>query len=151
MKGAFSLNNPLVGTARPPDNKAFSPKKGVVFAVNGAPPPPTPAPSPPPPFSLVGGGGFTENPRGGGVLPGEGRGGGARGVCGNFLGGGGGGRGRQGRRAPFTAKTSPFFGENALITEGGGVAFKGGSLHDGFGGFDGFCSAPYPPFACPTQ
>ena len=46
--------------------KAFSPKKGLVFAVNGASappppplgPPPPPHPSPPPPF-FWGGGGFT--------------------------------------------------------------------------------------------
>ena len=70
------------------------------------PPPPQPPPPPPPgrprprpPFLLGGGGGFTENP-GGGVLSGEGK---------------GGGRGRRGRRAPFTAKTSPLFGENAFF------------------------------------
>ena len=42
-----------------------------------------------------------------------------------------------------------------------GVEFKGRSLHDGFGSFDGFGGsgehltllllAPYAPFACPTQ
>ena len=35
-----------------------------------------------------------------------------------------------------------------------GVEFKGGSLHDGFGGFDGFGGSGehlYPPFACPTK
>ena len=80
------------------------------------PPPPTPNPSPPPPPpSPGGGGGFTENPKGwGGVFQergGGGRGGGrARGVYGEFGEGGGAG----GAEAPFTAKTSPFFGENAL-------------------------------------
>ena len=38
------------------------------------------------------------------------RGGGGPGVCTGNLGGGGGGA-----EAPFTAKTSPFFGENALF------------------------------------
>ena len=69
-------------------------------------PPQAPRPRPPPPF-LLGGGVFTENPRGGGSSR---RGGGARvrGVYGEFEGGGG------GAEAPFTAKTSPFFGENAF-------------------------------------
>ena len=91
--------------------------KGV-FAEKGArfcgkrglgPLPPPQAPRPRPPFLL--GGGFTENPRGGGVLQGGGGGGeGGPGACtGNFLGGGGGGA-----EAPFTAKTSPFFGENTF-------------------------------------
>ena len=84
--------------------KAFSPKKGLVFAVNGAsPPPPPPAPRPrPPPFLLGDGGGFTENPRGG-VLPGEGRGGGGRGVYGEFFFWGG----EEAPKAP-----SPIYREN---------------------------------------
>ena len=86
-----------------------------VFAEKGArfrgkrglatPPPPNPGPSPPPPLS-PGGRGFTENPRGGGVFQergGEGQGR-VRGIWG----------GEGGAEAPFTAKTSPFFGENAL-------------------------------------
>ena len=98
----------------PEGPKAFSPKKGLVFAVNGAsaqPPParPTPGPSPPPTLSpgrrwgllkIPGGGGVSRRERGGG---GEGQG-----RVWGTLGGGG------GAEAPFTAKTSPFFGENAF-------------------------------------
>ena len=94
------LSNLLEGglvALQEPTLKAFSPKRGLVFAVNGAsapPPPKFPGPSPPPPFLLGGGGGFTENPRGRGSSR---RGGGARGVHGEFGGGG----------AP-----SPIYGEN---------------------------------------
>ena len=71
--------------------KAFSPKRGLVFAVNGASATPPPlAPRPPP--SLSPGRGFTENPRGG-VFQERG-GGGEQGCVGEF----GGGRGRE---APF--------------------------------------------------
>ena len=98
--------------------KAFSPKKGLVFAVNGAwAPPPSPGPPTPPPLppfllALGGGGGFTENARGGrGSSRREGGGGVARVCTGNLEKGRGGGGGAE---APFTAKTSPFFGENAL-------------------------------------
>ena len=85
--------------------KAFSPKRGLIFTVNGASAPPpkfpvhTPAPpppgrTPPPPRD------FPAKPH----APGE-RAAGARG-----RGGGG------GAEAPFTAKTSPLFGEKALET-----------------------------------
>ena len=97
------------------ENKAFSPKKGLVFAVNGPrrpspppPPPPTPRPRPPPLFP-GGRGGFTENPRGGGSFQERGGGGGGQGCARGIWGGGAGGA-----EAPFTAKTSPFCGENAL-------------------------------------
>ena len=78
----------------------------------GPDPPPTPGPSPPPPFSWGTVGVLLKIPEGGGVLPGEGRGG-ARGVYGEFVffGGGGGGEGAEPhlprKRAPFSAKT-PF-------------------------------------------
>ena len=58
--------------------KAFSPKRGLVFAVNAA--------SAPPPFRLGGGGGFTENPKGRGSSR---RGGGERGCVRGIWGGGG--------------------------------------------------------------
>ena len=74
------------------------------------PRPPPPGPSPPAPSFSWGAVGVLLKIPGGGVLPGEERGG-ARGVCGEFFFGGGG----RGRRAPFTAKTSPLFGENALF------------------------------------
>ena len=108
------LTNSALGEGKPPKKRGlfrFRRKKGLVFAVNGARrpdphPPPPPTPRPPP----WGRGGFTENPGGGGGLAGEGGGGRARGVYGGIWGGGG-----QGAPRPhFTAKTSPFFGENAL-------------------------------------
>ena len=77
------------------------------------PPHPRPLAPAPPPFLLGGGGGFTENPRGGGGSSrGEGGGGGgrARGVYGEFGGGG--------AEAPFTVKMSPVFGENAFFVKG---------------------------------
>ena len=98
--------------------RRFPPKKGLVFAVNGPaprPPPPTPDPSPPPPFLLGGGGGFTENAGGGGSSRrGGGRGGGKGQGCvrGIWVAGG--------AEAPFTAKTSPLFGENAFQWTGPG-------------------------------
>ena len=69
-----------------PPKKAFSPKRGLVFAASGAsapPPPPPPAPRHRPPFLLGGGGGFAENLRGRGVFH-EGGGGRARGVYRKF-------------------------------------------------------------------
>ena len=82
-----------------PTKKAFSPKKGLVFAVNGAsaPPPPAPRPRPPPPSTEIpGGGGFFQE-RGGGGGP--------------VFRGGGGAEGAEPhlprKRAPFSAKT-PF-------------------------------------------
>ena len=77
---------------------AFSPKKGLVFAVN--------SPPPPPPFSWGAVGVLLKIPGGGGVFQGEG-GGRARGVYREFWGGGG-------AEAPFTVKMSPVFGENAF-------------------------------------
>ena len=91
--------------------KVFSPKTGLIFAVNGAsaPLPPPRGPSPPPPlFSWGGRGGYTENPTGGGVF--QKRGGGARGCARGIWGGGG------GAEAPFTVKMSPLFGENAFLS-----------------------------------
>ena len=85
--------------------KAFSPKKGLVFAVHGASaPPPHPRPlAPAPPFFLGGGGGFTENPWGGGGSSRRGEGEEGPGVCtGNFVGGG-----ERAPRAP-----SPIYREN---------------------------------------
>ena len=72
--------------------KALLPKRGLVFAVNGAsapPPHPRPLAPAPPPFLLGGGAGagLLKIPGGGG-LPGRGGGGGGPGVCtGNFGGG----------------------------------------------------------------
>ena len=93
--------------------KAFSPKRGLIFTVNGAsapPPPPPPQiprthpwPSPPPspPFLLEDPPGiFSKTP----TAPQEKEG----------VGGEGPGVGGGGAEAPFTAKTSPLFGENAL-------------------------------------
>ena len=84
-----------------PGKKAFSPKRGLVFAVNGAsahPPPAPPAPRP-----RQGRGCFTENPRKG-VRSSRG-GGGGPGVCrGNFLGGGGG----RGAEAIYRENEPPF-------------------------------------------
>ena len=90
--------------------KAFSPQKGARFRgkwglATSSPPPPPEAPRPAPPFLL--GAGFLLKIPWGGVLPGGVGGARVRGVYGEFGGGG--------AEAPFTAKTSPFFGENALI------------------------------------
>ena len=90
--------------------KAFSPKKGLVFAVNGASPPPPPprppqAPRPPAPF-LLGGGVFTENPRGGGGLPG---GGGEGQGCVRGIWGGG-----RGHRGPIYRENEPLFRRKRL-------------------------------------
>ena len=98
-----------------PGKKAFSPKRGLVFAVNGArrprrslPPPQKNSPrtplaaTAPPPSPLL-----EEPPPPPGIFsktPTARKGGGGR------VAGGGGGA----AEAPFTAKTSPFFGENAL-------------------------------------
>ena len=81
--------------------KAFSPEKGLVFAVNGvsAPPPPkfpVHAPGPLPPLSLSWGLSVKPPP------PPRRKGGRGRGA--------GGGPGAE---ASFTAKTSPFFGSKA--------------------------------------
>ena len=92
-----------------PRNKAFSPKRGLVLTVNGAsaPSPPTPGPRPRPPFLLVGGGGFTENSRGGFF---QDRGGRARGVYGGEFWGGGG----RGRRGPIYRENEPPFRRKRL-------------------------------------
>ena len=73
------------------------------------PGPPTPGHSPPPPHSPGGRWGVYWKCQGGGGFFQE-RGG----VCTEIFGGG---EGRRGRRAPFTAKTSSFFGENAFFCD----------------------------------
>ena len=90
--------------------KAFSPKRGLVFTVNGPrhPPLPTPkfpvdTPGPSPPLLLKGV--LLKIPGGGGGLPESGEGGGGR-IWGWGKGGG--------AEAPFTVETSPLFGENAF-------------------------------------
>ena len=83
-------------------------EKGFVFAVNGAsaPPPPTPGPSPPPPLSPGGQWGvFLKTPLRG-VFQERG---GAQGCARGIWGGGG-------AEAPFTAKTSPLFGQKRLLS-----------------------------------
>ena len=88
--------------------KAFSPKKGLVFAVSGAsapPPSPTPAPSPPPTLSRGRRRGFYWKSQGG-VFQ-EREGGGGPGACTGNFGGGGGEAHLPRKRAPFSAKT-PF-------------------------------------------
>ena len=92
-------------------NKAFSPKKGLVFAGSGASPPPapTPGPSPPPPLRLSPGGqGFTENPRGGGVFQEGGGWGEGQGCVRGIWGGGGGGEG------PIYRENEPLFRRKRL-------------------------------------
>ena len=97
------------------NNKGVFAEKGARFRGKwglGAPlPPPPPRPlAPPPPFFWGAGRVYLKIQEGGGSSrrEGGGRGGGGPGVCtGNLAGGGG-------AEAPFTAKTSPFFGENAL-------------------------------------
>ena len=89
--------------------KAFAPKRGLVFAANGASPPPHPRPLTPAPFLLEAGSGvLLKIPRGGGGgLPGEGGGEGkARGVYGE-LGGGG-------RRGPVYRENLPPFRRKRL-------------------------------------
>ena len=89
--------------------KAFSPKKGLVFAVNGASPPPapTPSPSPPPPPFLLGGGVLLKIPGGGGL---PGRGGGGRGGQGRVRGIWGGG----GWQGPIYRENEPLFRRKRL-------------------------------------
>ena len=82
--------------------KAFSPKRGLVFAVKGASPLPPPPPALAPLFSWVAVEVVLKIPERGG-LPG---GGGGPVSTGN-LGGG--------AEAPFTVKMSPLFGENAFL------------------------------------
>ena len=84
--------------------KAFSPKRALVFAVNGASAPPA-HPRPLAPFSSGGGGGFTENPRGGGSSR---KGGGGPGVCTGNLGGEGAPRPHlPWKWAPFSGRQAP--------------------------------------------
>ena len=89
--------------------KAFSPKTGLVFAVNGAsaPPPPPPAPHPRPPFSWGAVGVLLKIPRRGGGFSRSGEGGGGR----------GGGEGALRAPSPiYRENESPLFGENAFST-----------------------------------
>ena len=93
--------------------KAFSLKRGLIFTVNGASsPPPLQIPPPPPPLT------WETPPLGFSVKPPpppQNKGGaGARGRRAGGRGRGAGGWGGGGAEAPFTAKTSPLFGENAF-------------------------------------
>ena len=111
-----NTSSPFVKRSR--NIRRFRRKRGSFSRQMGPrhPPPPTPGPSPPPPLS-PGRRGFTENPRGG-VLPGGGGGGRgrARGVYGEF---GGGGKGAPRlhlprKRAPFSTTKLP---RKALISK----------------------------------
>ena len=88
--------------------KAFSPKRGLIFTVSGAlaPPPPPPPKFPvhtpgSPPWKTPRPLGFSAKP----PPPPRRKGGGGEGP----------GVGGGGAEAPFTAKTSPLFGENAFV------------------------------------
>ena len=81
--------------------KAFLPKRGLVFAANGASAPPPPALAPPP-LSPGGLGALPKIPWGGGFLPG--RGGGGQGCVRGIWGGGG-----RGRRGPIYRENEPPF------------------------------------------
>ena len=95
----------------PAGKKAFSPKKGLVFAVNGAsaPPPPPPTPRPPPLFSWGAVGVLLKIPGGGGSSRRGGGGGEGPGVCTGNLGGGG-----RGRRGPIYRENEPLFRRKRL-------------------------------------